>query len=187
MFVYWMGYSVSEEFRFGLNEVNFILFYVGLVLHGGLSQYMATVKKACFRLAPILVQYPIYAGIMGIMIQSGLAVEISDLFVSFSSAKTYPVYMFLSSGLVNLFVPSGGGQWAVQAPVVIQGAQALGVPLWKVVLAVAWGDAWTNLAQPFWALPLLSIVGLSIRDILGYCLQALFVSGLVISLFFWLA
>ena len=85
------------------------------------------------------------------------------------------------------FVPvagSGGGQWAVQAPVVIEGAKQLGVPLWKASLAVAWGDAWTNLAQPFWALPLLSIVGLGIKDIMSYCLQALLLSGFVIGGFF---
>lgn len=174
----------DKKFSVSLNQVNLLLIGAGLFLQGSLHNYMLSVKRACGRLAPILVQYPLYAGIMGVMIKSGLAVQLSNSFVQLSSVKTYPLYMFLSAGLVNLFVPSGGGQWAVQAPVVIAGAKALGVPLWKVILAVSWGDAWTNLAQPFWALPLLSIVGLGIAEIMKYCLLALLLSGAVISLFF---
>ncbi len=184
MVLFFASQIFSGQFGFSLNQINFILILAGVGLHGSLQTYMGAVQRACRRLAPILVQYPLYAGIMGIMIKSGLAVKISDSFVAISTQATYPLYMFLSAGLVNLFVPSGGGQWAVQAPIVIQGAKELGVPLWKVVMAVAWGDAWTNLAQPFWALPILSIVGLGIRDIMGYCLVALVVSGLVISFFF---
>ena len=175
---------ISGKFSMGLNQVNLCLIFIGLILHGSLSEYKKAAHQGCEKLAPILIQYPLYAGIMGVIIHSGLAVKISDTFISFSSETTYPLYMFLSAGLVNLFVPSGGGQWAVQAPVVIAGAKELGVPLWKVVMAVSWGDAWTNLAQPFWALPLLSIVGLGLRDIMAYCLAALVVSGLVISSFF---
>ncbi len=188
LMIFFLVLQISQgDFGFSLNQINFLLIVFGLILHGSLQAYMEAVQRGCRRLAPILVQYPLYAGIMGIMVQSGLAINISDAFVAVSSEATFPVYMFLSAGLVNLFVPSGGGQWAVQAPVVIEGAQQLGVPFWKVILAVSWGDAWTNLAQPFWALPLLSIVGLGIRDILPYCLQALLLSGIVISGFFLLA
>ncbi len=174
----------TGKFQLGLNEINFILIGLGLILHGGLEPYLAAVRKGCVKLAPILVQYPLYGGIMGVMVQSGLAGQLSSFFVSVSSEATYPVFMFLGAGLVNLFVPSGGGQWAVQAPIVIAGAKELGVPLSKVILAVAWGDAWTNLAQPFWALPVLSIVGLRLQDIMAYCLQALVVSGVTLCLFF---
>ena len=185
MFVTYLGaLVVSGRFSVGLNLINFILIGLGLFLHGSLNRYMEAIKSGCGKLGPILVQYPLYAGIMGVIIQSGLVVRISNAFVYMSSETTYPLFMFLSAGLVNFFVPSGGGQWAVQAPVVIEGAKQLGVPMWKVVMAVAWGDAWTNLAQPFWALPLLSIVGLGIKDIMVYCLAALLVSGVVIGGFF---
>ena len=90
-------------------------------------------------------------------------------------------YTFLSAGLVNFFVPSGGGQWAVQAPIVLEAAQQLSASIPKTAMAVAWGDAWTNMAQPFWAVPLLSVAGLQIRDIMGYLLLTLLVSGVVIS------
>ena len=93
---------------------------------------------------------------------------------------------FYSAGLLNLFVPTGGGQWAVQGPIVVSAARELGVDLPRVAMAVAWGDAWTNLLQPFWAIPLLTIAGLQIRDIIGFCLVTLFASGAVLSVIFLL-
>ena len=177
--------SWQGTFRLGLNQVNLILILLALALHHDLASFMNAATKACSKLAPIVVQYPLYGGIMGVMVKSGLAVMVSDVFVDWSNQNTFAPLMFLSAGLVNLFVPSGGGQWAVQAAIVINGAKELQVPLEKVVMAVAWGDAWTNLAQPFWALPLLSIVGLGLKDIIGYCLMGLCVSGSVIGLFFY--
>ena len=185
LMLFFIGQKISLGlFSLGLNEVILLLFLLSILVYRDLNAYVKAATEACSKLAPILIQYPLYAGIMAIMIKSGLAVKISDAFVSFSSEVTYPVYMFLSAGLVNFFVPSGGGQWAVQAAVVVEGAKQLNVPLEKAVMAVAWGDAWTNLAQPFWALPLLSIVGLGLKDIMLYCLSALLVSGSVISLWF---
>lgn len=175
-----------NEFSFNLNMVNLILILLGLLLHSSPKSFLKAVNEGSQKLGPILVQYPLYAGIMGIIVKSGLASDVSQFFVSISNEKTYSVFTFLSAGLVNFFVPSGGGQWAVQAPIVIQGARELGVPLSKAVMAVAWGDAWTNLAQPFWALPLLSIAGLGAKDIMGYCFVALVASGVYISSVFLL-
>ena len=101
--------------------------------------------------------------------------------VSVASAETLPLWTFLSAGLVNIFIPSGGGQWAVQAPVVLPAAAALGVDPARAAMAVAWGDAWTNLIQPFWALPVLAIAGLAAKDIMGFCLMHLILSGVVIG------
>ncbi len=106
---------------------------------------------------------------------------------SFATAETLPVLTFLSAGLINMFVPSGGGQWAVQAPVMIPAAQALGADLPRVAMAVAWGAAWTSMLQPFFALPLLAIAGLKIKDIMGYCLMLLLASGVIIGLVLLLA
>ncbi|MFC4805733.1 TIGR00366 family protein [Filifactor villosus] len=115
-----------------------------------------------------------------------LAGTISQWFVSVSTAKTLPLFSFWSAGLVNFFVPSGGGQWTVQAPIMMPAGAKLGVPAAKTALAIAWGDAWTNMIQPFWALPALGIAGLGARDIMGYCLIDLLYSGLIISLAFLL-
>ena len=91
-----------------------------------------------------------------------------------------PILTFLSAGIVNVFVPSGGGQWAVQAPIMMPAAKELGVDYSVTAMAIAWGDAWTNMIQPFWALPALGIAGLGARDIMGYCIITLIFVGLVV-------
>jgi len=132
-----------------------------------------------------LLQFPFYAGIMGIMVGAdadgmSLAKLMSNFFVNISTERTFPVFSFISAGVVNFFVPSGGGQWAVQAPIVMPAGQAIGVSAAKSAMAIAWGDAWTNMIQPFWALPALGIAGLGAKDIMGYCLIVTIVSGLFI-------
>ena len=106
---------------------------------------------------------------------------ISQAFVSISNATTFPLFTFWSAGIVNFFVPSGGGQWAVQAPIMLPAAQDLGVSPALTSMAIAWGDAWTNLLQPFWALPALGMAKLGARDIMGYCVIGLIVSGIIVS------
>jgi short-chain fatty acids transporter len=128
-----------------------------------------------------VIQFPFYAGIMAIIMHSGLAASLSDWMTSLATANSLPFWTFMSAGIVNIFIPSGGGQWAVQSPVVIASAQALGADMPRVAMAVAWGDAWTNLLQPFWALPVLAIAGLKAKDIMGYCLIQLFVTGIIVS------
>ncbi len=100
-------------------------------------------------------------------------------FVSISNETTFPIFTFISAGIVNVFVPSGGGQWAVQGPIIIEAAQQLGVDIPKCVMALAYGDQLTNMLQPFWALPLLGITGLKAKEILPYTL-ILLVAGSVI-------
>ncbi|MBP3752276.1 MAG: TIGR00366 family protein, partial [Pyramidobacter sp.] len=97
---------------------------------------------------------------------------------------TLPLYTFWSAGLVNIFIPSGGGQWAVQGPIMIEAAQKLGADYGRVTMALCWGDSWTNMIQPFWALPVLAICGLDVRDIMGYCLTIALFVGIVCSLGF---
>ncbi|MBS7458413.1 short-chain fatty acid transporter [Coralloluteibacterium stylophorae] len=165
-----------------LDIVNFAFLMLGIVGHRTPARLLAALREAIPGAAGIVVQFPFYAGIMAILVQSGLATTISQGFASFATAQSLPFWTFLSAGLVNMFIPSGGGQWAVQAPVMIPAAQALGADLPHVVMAIAWGDAWTNLLQPFFALPLLAIAGLRIRDIMGYCLMLLLATGAVIAL-----
>lgn len=164
-----------------LNIVNFLFLFVGIVLHGTPRHLLTALQEAIKGGAGIVIQFPFYAGIMAIMVQSGLATSLSEGFVSLASATTLPFWTFISAGIVNLFVPSGGGQWAVQAPVMLPAALELGADVARVSMAVAWGDAWTNLLQPFWALPMLAIAGLKAKDIMGYCLIHLVISGVIIS------
>jgi Short chain fatty acid transporter len=118
---------------------------------------------------------------MGMMVESGLAKSLSEWFVSFSTSETLPLFTFWSAGLLNILIPSGGDQWAVQSQVMLPAAIELKADLTRVAMAVAWGDAWTNLIQPFWALPALAIAGLKAKDVMGFCLIVLIVSGVVIS------
>jgi short-chain fatty acids transporter len=179
--VFLFYYFATNGFKLNLDIVNFLFLFLGVLFHGTPKHFLEAVVNAVKGASGIIIQFPFYAGIMGMMTASGLAAVMSEGFVSISNEFTFPFFAFLSAGLVNFFVPSGGGQWAVQAPVMLEAAQTLGVSIPKTAMAVAWGDAWTNLIQPFWALPALAIAGLKAKDIMGYCVLTLIVSGIVIS------
>lgn len=177
------GVSVGNSLT--LNLVNFIFLFLGIILHGDLRRYVDAMVKAASSAAGVLLQFPFYAGIMGMMIVQGesglsLAGVISNFFVSISNRVTFPLLTFLSAGIVNFFVPSGGGQWAVQGPIVMKAAADLGVDYGVSATALAWGDAWTNMIQPFWALPALGIAKLSAKDIMGYLVVVLIVTGVLV-------
>ena len=150
---------------------------LAIILHGNFHKFLAAVEQAISDVSGILIQFPLYFGIMGIMTGSGMISTISDFFVSVSNETTLPLFTFLSAGIVNIFVPSGGGQWAVQGPLVLESALALNVPLNKAVMALAYGDQLTNMLQPFWALPLLGITKLKANEILPYTVLFMFVGG----------
>jgi short-chain fatty acids transporter len=159
--------------------LNFFMLGLAILLHGNIKGSLKAVEEAIGDTAGILIQFPLYFGIMGMMTESGLIHQISDFFIAISTTTTFPVFTFFSAGLVNVFVPSGGGQWAVQGPVILEAAQTLQVPLPKAVMALAYGDQLTNMLQPFWALPLLGITRLKAREILPYTLMFMLVGGLI--------
>lgn len=165
-----------------LDIVNMIFLFLGILLHKTPINYVKAVETAVKGAGGIVIQFPFYGGIMGLMVSSGLAASIANWFISVSTPITYPLYTFLSAGIINMFIPSGGGQWAAQGPIVMAAAGPIGCSLGKATMALAWGDAWTNMLQPFWALPILGLAKLGARDIMGYCLINLIVSGFVIGL-----
>lgn len=188
---YAVWYFATKGFNLSLDLVNFVFLFLGLILHKTPRKFLDSVSKAASSTAGVMLQFPFYAGIMGMMIGKGdnglsLAGIISNGFVSIATPKTFPLFTYLSAGIVNFFVPSGGGQWAVQAPIMMPAGAKLGVDPAVTGMAIAYGDAWTNLIQPFWALPALGIAGLGARDIMGFCLLALIGSGIVTSLGFLL-
>ncbi|MBB4823044.1 short-chain fatty acids transporter [Sporosarcina luteola] len=180
--MYLIQHFVGKGFDLNLNIVNLIFFMLGILFHGTPKRFLAAVANAVKTAGGIIIQFPFYAGIMGMMVASGLAGVMSEWFVNISTETTFPLFTFYAAGLVNFFVPSGGGQWAVQAPIMLDAAQSLGVSYSKTAMAIAWGDAWTNMIQPFWALPALAIAGLRAKDIMGYCVFVLVLSGIVISI-----
>lgn len=163
------------------NAINLIFLTAGLLLSGSLARYASSVGEATSGAAGIVLQFPFYAGIMGVMRTSGLAEQMATWVAENAPRELYTTVTFLMAGMVNLFVPSGGGQWAVQGPIAVEAARGLGVPLEQAIMAVAYGDQWTNMLQPFWALPLLAITGIKARDIMGYTALFLIAGGLWIS------
>lgn len=167
-----------------LNYINGILFGLGLMAHGSINRYVQAVEIAMKDGTGILLQFPLYAGIMGMVKYSGLMVWLTEGMLTLANAQNFGIITLLSAGFVNLFVPSGGGQWAVQGPLVIDAALQLGVPLPKAVMALAYGDQLTNMLQPFWALPLLAITGAKAGEIFRYtallCLAGLLIFATVL-------
>jgi short-chain fatty acids transporter len=168
-------YFATKGFKLNLNIVNFTFMIVGILLHRTPINYVRAIAEGTRGCAGIILQFPFYAGIMGMMKYSGLIVVIAGWFVAISNQFTYPLFTFISASLVNIFVPSGGGQWAVQGPVVVEAAKTIGVSYSKTVMALAYGDQWTNLFQPFWALALLGLTGLKARQIMGYCMAVMLI------------
>jgi len=168
------------------NNINLTLLGLTLFFHQKFSKFLGALEEAIGGVSGILIQFPLYFGIMGMMKASGLIDTFSQAMISISNETTYPIFTFMSAGIVNIFVPSGGGQWAVQGPIIVQAAQEIGVSLPKSIMALAYGDQVTNMLQPFWALPLLGITGLKAKEILPYTLllfllgSAIFILGLLI-------
>lgn len=172
-----------------LNIVNLIFLVLGIAFHKTPIGYVRAIMSSAESAGGIILQFPFYAGIQGMMVTTGptgisLAGAISNEFVSISTTRTFPVLCYLAAGIVNFFVPSGGGQWAVQGPIMMPAGLQLGVSPAVTAMGIAWGDAWTNMLQPFWALPALGIAGLGARDIMGYCAIILIVSGIITTLGF---
>ena len=168
-----------------LNTVILIFLFLGVILHKTPLAYVGAFTKAASGAAGILLQFPFYAGIMGILMGVGksgicLGTVISDGFINISTPVSYPLFTFLCAAVLNMFVPSGGGHWAIQAPIMFTAGADLGVDPGLTGMAIAWGDAWTNLIQPFWAIPALAIAKLNAKDIMGFCLIDLVVSGIII-------
>ncbi len=154
--------------RLDLNTMNLAFLALGLLAHGSPRAYADAVAEGVRGASGIILQFPFYAGIMGLMALSGLAEVFVHGVVDVAGPHSFGPLTFASAGVVNLFVPSGGGQWAVQGPVVVQAAHALGVEPGKAIMAFAYGDEWTNMLQPFWALPLLAVTGLRASQLIGY-------------------
>ena len=168
------------------NYINLVLLGLAILMHNNFYNFLKAIDSAISGASGILIQFPLYFGIMGVINHSGMIDIMSNFFVSISNKTSFPIFTFISAGLVNIFVPSGGGQWAIQGPIIIESASQLGVSISKSIMALAYGDQLTNMLQPFWALPLLGITGLKAKEILPYTLilliagTVIFVGGLII-------
>ncbi len=173
-------------FSLNLNILNFVFFFVGLILYPSPQAFSRAAMAGGEKVYGVIIQFPLYAGMYGIIKSGGLAETFANAFVTISSPKTFPLVVYWYSGIVNYFVPSGGSKWAIEAPYLVEAAKTLGVPLSKTVLSYAWGDMATDLIQPFWAIPLLSIAKIEFGRIMGYLMLAFIVFAILTTAAFWI-
>ncbi len=182
IYAIYIGFVKPESFSLAFltpDYINLLLLSCAFIFHKNILAFLNSLEQAIGSTSGILIQFPFYFGILGIMKYSGLMTEMSDFFVNISNQTTFSLNTLFSAGIVNIFVPSGGGQWAVQGPIILQAAQEMNLPLSKSIMAIAYGDQLTNMLQPFWALPLLGITGLKPKTLLPFTLM-LMLLGLII-------
>lgn len=170
---------MKNGFNLNINILIFIFIVAGVFAHGTLVNYAKAMTKGAGTAGGIILQFPFYAGIMGIMKGSGLVFVISDWLLSLSTPDTFQLACYFSSLIISIFVPSAGGHWVVQAPFMLPAAATLGVEPWKVAMGVAWGESIWNVVCPFWALPLLAIANISIRDLIGFSVLLFFIGNII--------
>jgi short-chain fatty acids transporter len=174
----WIATGASLD----INSVIFVFFCLGLLLHWTPIAYVGAINDAARVTGPLIVQYPLYGGIMGIMTSTGLAGVIAQWFDAFATGATLPFWSYLSSVVISFFVPSGGGHWAVQGPFAVPAAVKLHASLPATAMGVAIGEEVANMVQPFWALPVLAIAGVGLRRTMAFTVMSFFVAFVVFAL-----
>jgi short-chain fatty acids transporter len=179
----WRLYA-EGGYRMSLNVFNFAFLFLALLVHPSPASFTRATARGATHLHGIVVQFPFYAGMYGLIRYSGLAEILGHWFVSIATARTFPLIVYWYSGLLSYFIPSGGSKWAVEAPYILAAAQALAVPIPQAILAYAWGDMSTHFLQPFWAIPLLAIARVEFKDIVGYLAVLFVVNAVIVSVAF---
>jgi short-chain fatty acids transporter len=184
------GHLAMEWTRHGvnldINTVIFIFLLAGLCLHGSARRYVDAVTEAAKVTGPMLLQYPFYGGIMGIMGATGLDEVVAHAYIHVASGATLPFLSYLASGVITLFIPSGGGHWAVQGPFTVPAAMQLGASLPGTSMAIAAGEMAGSLLQPFWAIPVVAIAGVGVQRVLGFTLVIFLTAGSLLGLIYLL-
>jgi len=169
-----------------LNHYGFLFVIVGMLLHWRPKSFVNAIAASVTPVGGVLIQYPMYAGIVRMLTESGLSTQISHFFVSVSTAHTFPVMVGIYSALLGLFIPSAGGKWLIEAPYLLEAGKTLGVHLGWIVQTYNATEALANLLHPFWMLPLVGILGLKARDIVGYSMLQFVVHVPIVLLLVWL-
>ncbi len=166
--------------RITINHVNLTFLGLGALLHWTPASLLRSAERGGRYVWGVLLQFGLYAGVAGVLDKTGLASQLADVFVRIATPETFPVLIVLYSGLLNYLVPSGGAKWFIEVQYVAQAAAALHVPTSTAIVAYAWGDMFTDIIQPFWAIPLLAVARLGFRDIMGYCLIFFLAYGVIV-------
>jgi short-chain fatty acids transporter len=169
-----------------LNTYNFLFIMLGMLLHWTPHAFIKAVTASVPATAGVLVQFPFYAGIFGLMTKSPISAELSRFFVRISTQGTYPVMVSLYSMVLGFFVPSGGGKWLIEAPYVLDAANQLHVNLGWVVQIYNAAEALPNLINPFWMLPVLGLLNVRARELVGYSVLQFIVHVPIVIFLLWL-
>jgi short-chain fatty acids transporter len=168
-----------------LNHYVFLFLIVGMLLHWRPRSFVRAIASAVAPVGGVLIQYPLYGGIVRMMTESGIATQMAHFFVTISTPHTYPVMVGIYSAFLGLFIPSAGGKWLIEAPYMLDAAKTLNVHLGWVVQTYNATEALANLIHPFWMLPLVGILGLKARDIVGYSMLQFVVHVPLVLLLVW--
>ena len=189
----WLEYSpIREVVTSGasvileLNHYVFLFLIVGMLLHWRPRSFVQAIAAAVAPVGGVLIQYPLYAGIVRMMTESGIATQMAHFFVAVSTQHTYPVMVGIYSAFLGLFIPSAGGKWLIEAPYMLEAAKTLQVHLGWVVQTYNATEALANLSHPFWMLPLVGILGLKARDIVGYSMLQFVVHVPLVLFLVWI-
>ena len=171
LLAYPLGHSIVEN-GFGaswtINAYNTVFLGLALLLHGRPMSFLRACREGVDAAWGIIVQFPFYAGIFGLMQATALGGWLENAFSSLATTETYPFVVYLYSGFMNLFVPSAGSKWLIEAPFLIPAGLSLDVSPVTVLLAYAYGDSTTNLIQPFFAIPILAVTRMRFGEVVGY-------------------
>ncbi len=180
--VYWFA---TRGMDLNLDIFNFAFLMLGLALHGTAIAYIRAIQDAVKGAAGIILQFPFYGGIAGMISASGLGTIFAGGLLAISTQQSFPVIAWITGSIMNIFVPSGGGEWAVIGETISRTAIDLNVPIGQAIVAYGVGDMWSNMLQPFWAIPLLGIMGLKARDIIGYTFGLMCIAFPFLFLYLW--
>lgn len=167
-----------------LNVVNFAMLMLGVLFHWRPWSFLKATEDAGKAVWGIVIQFPFYAGILGLFKFTLLSTVFTKAFVAISNPQTFPLFVYWYGGILNYLVPSGGGEWAVVAPYVVPAAKELGIGMGTTVVTFAWADMMTDMIQPFWAIAMLAVAKLHFRDIMGWLLMVFIVYFVITSLAF---
>lgn len=187
-FIY-IGYIIVDTgpiAALNLNNYNFILLMFGLLLHWTPRNFLNAVSNSVHAISGVLIQFPLYAGIFGILMNSGLNDVLVDFFLSISSENTFPLIAGIYSAVLGLFLPSGGGKWIVEAPYLLEAAQELNVNMAWIVQVYNATEALPNMINPFFMLPLLGVLGIKAKDLAGYSILQLIFHLPVVLFLVWI-
>jgi short-chain fatty acids transporter len=188
-----IGFALVHSFAtrgFGaswtIDAYNMVFLAAALLLHGRPSSFLLACRRGMDSAWGIVLQFPFYAGIFGLVTHTALGAWIASLFAGLASAASFPLVIYGYSALLNLFVPSGGSKWLIEAPYLVPAGEQLGVSTVTVLFAYAYGDSTTNLIQPFFAIPILAVTRLRFGDVVGYTLLVALACFAVSAAAMWL-